>query len=190
MVEKEGSELPRDCPICWSAYDNIFRTPKLLQCQHSFCIECLAHLSLVSDGRGQLPCPLCRHPTALPPDRLVTELPTNEAVLRLLRLAPNPIVLEGHRLCLREQRQSWHFLRQPRVYTLDLGPEMDANAGHPPESPQTGTTSLPRRTTLRECARNPQLRIFTYLMAIILSMTVLLIFSVFWTKQFLGWGGG
>ena len=41
----------------------------------------------------------------------------------------------------------------------------------------------------RECVRNPHFRIFAYLMAVILSVTLLLIFSIFWTKQFF-WGMG
>ncbi|KAJ6652057.1 hypothetical protein lerEdw1_015260 [Lerista edwardsae] len=178
-----------DCPVCWSPFDNTFRTPKVLQCQHSFCLECLAHLSLVSPAQGRLQCPLCRHPTVLPSGQPVTHLPTDEAVLRRLRLEPSQIVLQGRQLCLKEPRRSRYFLRQPRVYTLDLGPEPDAATDIRQDTPTVASTTLPGRTPLRECARNPQLRIFTYLMAVILSVTVMLIFSVFWTKQFFGgWG--
>ncbi|XP_042336227.1 E3 ubiquitin-protein ligase RNF183 [Sceloporus undulatus] len=184
MAEKQSLKLASECPVCWNPYNNTFRTPKLLQCHHSFCIECLAHLSLVSSPQNRLQCPLCRHPTMLLSNQAVTELPTNEAVLHLLHLEPNLIILEGRQLYLKEQHKSRYFLRQPRVYTLDLGtePSMDIY----PEPVQTGTISLPDRIHLRECARNPQLRLFAYLMAIILSMTLLLIFSIFWTKRFFG----
>ncbi|EMP28376.1 hypothetical protein UY3_14558 [Chelonia mydas] len=151
MSEGLCGESEADCPVCWNPFNNTFRTPKLLECQHSFCIECLAHLSLVSPARNRLQCPLCRHPTVLPSNQPITELPTNSDVLRLLKLEPNHIILEGRQLCLKDEQKS--------------------------------------RSSLRQCIRNPQFRIFAYLMAIILTVTLLLIFSIFWTKQFL-WGIG
>ncbi|XP_048368523.1 E3 ubiquitin-protein ligase RNF183 [Sphaerodactylus townsendi] len=194
MTEKQSQGPAADCPICWNPFDNTFCTPKVLQCQHSFCIECLAHLSLVSTMRNRLQCPLCRHPTVLPSNQTITELPTNDAVLRLLRLEPNHIILEGRQLCLKEQRKSRYFLRQPKVYTLDLGPETDSSSASRQDlTPLGGTattiTTQPSSTSLLNCVRDPQFRLFTYLMAIILSVTLLLIFSIFWTKQIF-WGMG
>lgn len=186
-VDQEPS-LVSECAVCWNAYDNIFRTPKLLRCGHSFCIECLAHLSLISATRSQLPCPLCRCLTMLPANQQVTELPTDVTILHKLGLEPNHIILEGRQLCLKEQRKARYFLRQPRVYTLDLGVDPELGTQTYPESPQPATVAstptAPRRSLLRECIRNPHLRIFTYLMVIILSVTLLLVFSVFWTKNF------
>ncbi|XP_024073246.2 E3 ubiquitin-protein ligase RNF183 [Terrapene carolina triunguis] len=187
MSEGLRREPEADCPVCWNSYNNTFRTPKLLECQHSFCIECLAHLSLVSPARNRLQCPLCRHPTVLPFNQPITELPTNSDVLRLLKLEPNHIILEGRQLCLKDERKSRYFLRQPRVYTLNLGTDPGPRLGSFQASPRP--TSIPSRSSLRQCIRNPQFRIFAYLMAIILSVTLLLIFSIFWTKQFL-WGIG
>ncbi|XP_063172443.1 E3 ubiquitin-protein ligase RNF183 [Candoia aspera] len=187
MDRKGEPGLASDCPVCWNAYDNFFRTPKLLRCGHSFCIECLAHLSLVSPAPNQLPCPLCRCPTVLLANQRVTELPTNIAVLHLMGLEPNHIVLEGRQLYLKEQRKRRYFLRQPRVYTLDLGMETELSTHSHHESPPPvtpTTTAVPGHSLLRECVRNPQLRIFTYLMVIILSVTLLLIFSIFWTRHF------
>uniref|UniRef100_A0A8C8SXL6 Ring finger protein 183 n=1 Tax=Pelusios castaneus TaxID=367368 RepID=A0A8C8SXL6_9SAUR len=176
------SEEPEaHCPVCWNPYNNTFHTPKLLECRHSFCIECLAHLSLLSPAHNRLQCPLCRHPTVLPANQPITELPTNSAVLRLLNLEPNHIILEGRQLCLKQERKSRYFLRQPRVYTLDLEPDPGPRLG----SSQPPPTSIPSRSSLRECVRNPHFRIFAYLMAMILSVTLLLICSIFWTKQFL-----
>ncbi|XP_061460149.1 E3 ubiquitin-protein ligase RNF183 [Rhineura floridana] len=194
MAEKQSQGLAADCPVCWNPYDNTFRTPKVLHCQHSFCIECLAHLSLVSPAQNRLQCPLCRQPTVLPSDQPVTELPTDDAVLRRLHLEPKHIVLEGRQLCLKEQCKSRYFLRQPRVYTLDLGPVTDPSLESyrepvRPATATTTTTTLPNRSRLWLHGCNPQLRIFTYLMAVILSVSLLLIFSTFWTRQFFwGWG--
>ncbi|XP_023447937.1 E3 ubiquitin-protein ligase RNF183 isoform X2 [Dasypus novemcinctus] len=192
MAEPPGREPEAECPVCWNPFNNTFHTPKVLDCCHSFCVECLAHLSLVTPARRRLLCPLCRQPTVLASGQPVTDLPTDTAVLTLLRLEPHHVILEGRQLCLKDQPKSRYFLRQPRVYTLDLGPEPGSQAGHPQDAaPATrpGPVSIPSRYSLRECFRNPQFRIFAYLMAVILSVTVLLVFSIFWTKQFI-WGVG
>ncbi|XP_015503661.1 RING finger protein 223 [Parus major] len=61
---------PVECSICFTSYDNAFKTPKVLQCSHVFCLECVARLSAALPGPAgpgePLPCPLCRQPTALP----------------------------------------------------------------------------------------------------------------------------
>ncbi|XP_004712591.1 E3 ubiquitin-protein ligase RNF183 [Echinops telfairi] len=190
MAEQRGREPEAECPVCWNAFNNTFHTPKVLACYHSFCVECLAHLSLVTPARRRLLCPLCRQPTVLASGQPVTDLPTDTAMLTLLRLEPHHVILEGRQLCLKDQPKSRYFLRQPRVYTLDLGPE-PPNPARPPQdtAPATVVASIPSHYSLRECVRNPQFRIFAYLLAVILSVLLLLIFSIFWTKQFL-WGMG
>ncbi|PNJ72497.1 E3 ubiquitin-protein ligase RNF183 [Pongo pygmaeus] len=192
MAEQQGWELEAECPVCWNPFNNTFHTPKMLDCCHSFCVECLAHLSLVTPARRCLLCPLCRQPTVLASGQPVTDLPTDTAMLTLLRLEPHHVTLEGRQLCLKDQPKSRYFLRQPRVYTLDLGPQPGGQTG-PPLDTASATVPTPIRIpshySLRECFRNPQFRIFAYLMAVILSVTLLLIFSIFWTKQFL-WGVG
>lgn len=192
MAHQQGRKPEAECPVCWNPFNNTFHTPKVLDCCHSFCVECLAHLSLVTPARRRLLCPLCRQPTVLASGQPVTDLPTDTAVLTLLRLEPHHVILEGRQLCLKDQPKSRYFLRQPRVYTLDLGAEPDSQTVPPQDrAPATRPTpvSIPSHYSLRECFRNPQLRIFAYLMAVILSVTLLLIFSIFWTKQFL-WGMG
>lgn len=190
MTEPQGQELTAECPVCWNPFNNTFHTPKVLDCCHSFCVECLAHLSLVTPARRRLLCPLCRQPTVLASGQPVTDLPTDTAMLTLLRLEPHHVILEGHQLCLKDQPKSRYFLRQPRVYTLDVGPEPGSQTGPPQDTaPATRPVPIPSHYSLRECVRNPHFRIFAYLMAVILSVTLLLIFSIFWTKQFF-WGMG
>ncbi|XDA71784.1 hypothetical protein R6Z07F_002071 [Ovis aries] len=182
MAEQQGREP--ECPVCWNPFNNTFHTPKVLDCCHSFCVECLAHISLATPTRRLL-CPLCRHPTVLASGQPVTDLPTDTAVLTLLRLEPHHVILEGHQLCLKNQPKSRYFLRQPRVYTLDLGPEPGSQAGHPQDvGPGTRPVPIPSRYSLRECFRNPHFRIFAYTMAVILCGTVLFIFSIFCTRRF------
>ncbi|KAB0407523.1 hypothetical protein E2I00_012831, partial [Balaenoptera physalus] len=145
MAEKQGREP--ECPVCWNPFNNTFHTPKVLDCCHSFCVECLAHLSLVTPARRRLLCPLCRQPTVLASGQPVTDLPTDTAVLTLLRLEP-------------------HHDVAPTTIPIPI--------------------PSPSHDSLRGCFRNPQFRIFAYLLAVILSVTLLLIFSIFWTKQFFG----
>ncbi|XP_046754683.1 nascent polypeptide-associated complex subunit alpha, muscle-specific form isoform X1 [Gallus gallus] len=85
-----------ECKICYNYFDLERRAPKLLECLHTFCQECLSQLHLraaqqppaasepgagpgAGPGRaavGSLACPLCRHRTALP-DHRVHGLPVN-----------------------------------------------------------------------------------------------------------------
>ncbi|XP_071607913.1 RING finger protein 228 [Heliangelus exortis] len=82
-----------ECKICYNYFDLERRAPKLLECLHTFCQECLSQLHLratqqpptaepgpgLGPGRsagGSLACPLCRHRTALP-DHRVHGLPVN-----------------------------------------------------------------------------------------------------------------
>lgn len=88
-----------ECKICYNYFDLERRAPKLLECLHTFCQECLSQLHLRAaqqppanagsaaepaaapgrpggGGGGSLACPLCRHRTALP-DHRVHGLPVN-----------------------------------------------------------------------------------------------------------------
>ena len=66
-VAKQALEKLEDqltCAICLDA----FKDPKLLQCFHVYCKDCLQQL-VVTDRQGQLSlcCPTCRQSTLLPP---------------------------------------------------------------------------------------------------------------------------
>ncbi|XP_038054606.1 E3 ubiquitin-protein ligase TRIM71-like [Patiria miniata] len=69
-----------ECSIC----TNRFRQPKLLDCLHSFCLQCLQELRQSQDPRGtKLTCPLCRCETTLKGSG-VADLPNNVAFSALV----------------------------------------------------------------------------------------------------------
>ena len=101
----------------------MFKTPKLLDCTHTFCLECLSRLMAVTGasdqdqggagggagahppagppGAGHLSCPFCRQQTALSalgPPALAT---SREVLCRLPRHQQHeePVWLEGQKLC-------------------------------------------------------------------------------------------
>ncbi|XP_054839868.1 E3 ubiquitin-protein ligase RNF182 [Eublepharis macularius] len=117
-----GGWEAHECRICYNRFDLERRAPKLLECLHTFCQDCLAQLHLRavlaahSSGRGgpaadaAIACPLCRHPTALP-DCRVHSLPVNTKLLERLPLraaaAAWPELTAGQRRALLQpSRQS------------------------------------------------------------------------------------
>lgn len=72
-----------ECAVCFSQFNNVFNTPKVLQCGHTFCLECLARMNIKSSQPESLQCPLCRAYTPLPSLGL-PKLDTDMAVLSCL----------------------------------------------------------------------------------------------------------
>ncbi|XP_075041549.1 E3 ubiquitin-protein ligase RNF183 isoform X2 [Mixophyes fleayi] len=171
-----------ECPVCWNPYNNTFRTPKLLNCRHSFCMECLARLSFMTQIRNRLQCPLCRDTTVLQLDQVITDLPTNTAILGQLKLEP-----QKHPVCTRDSRRLNFFQRPPSVYTLNVG--QDSGSLYDPHQTQVRTPlpTIPSDESSCHCFQNPQFRMFSYLMITMVIVTMLLIFSIFWTRKLL-WG--
>ena len=80
-LPQDAQTLMFECSICIEQYStDIGRTPRSLQCGHTFCSECLRIL-LTSRG---VKCPICsiEHPLSSPD---VSQIPVNYAVLETLR---------------------------------------------------------------------------------------------------------
>uniref|UniRef100_A0A8D3B9A3 Ring finger protein 183 n=1 Tax=Scophthalmus maximus TaxID=52904 RepID=A0A8D3B9A3_SCOMX len=70
-----------ECAICFCSYDNIFKTPKLLVCGHTFCLECLARINVISPQLKTLSCPVCRELTEIPHGQDLPRLGNNEDII-------------------------------------------------------------------------------------------------------------
>ena len=66
LREKDGNKLEKilECPICLEE----IKDPKMLPCQHSFCMEdCLKSLMVDSNSvRKEIICPICRKKCSVP----------------------------------------------------------------------------------------------------------------------------
>lgn len=68
-----------ECKICYNYYDLGRRAPKILECLHTFCEECLHALHLREERPWRVTCPICRHRTPVP-DYRIRNLPNNTKV--------------------------------------------------------------------------------------------------------------
>ncbi|XP_062409089.1 E3 ubiquitin-protein ligase RNF182 [Sardina pilchardus] len=68
-----------ECKICYNYFDLDRRAPKILECLHTFCRECLHALHLREERPWRISCPLCRHRTPVP-DYQIQNLPNNTKV--------------------------------------------------------------------------------------------------------------
>lgn len=98
-----------ECPICYISYDNIFKTPLLLPCSHTFCMECLSRLCLFLKKSQEFPCPLCRNLAPIPPEGGVPKIQPNLDIVA--QLPPDlqnlqEVWLAGYKLCSVRKKDS------------------------------------------------------------------------------------
>ncbi|KAK3595639.1 hypothetical protein CHS0354_009605 [Potamilus streckersoni] len=86
---KEATHRELNCPICLE----IFESPKVLTCLHTFCEKCIGRharsLKEAGTQSGIITCPICRNPIPAPTadqtqDEWAAKLATNSIVLSLL----------------------------------------------------------------------------------------------------------
>ncbi|XP_044247351.1 RING finger protein 223 [Ursus arctos] len=152
-----GSEKvasPLECSICFSGYDNIFKTPKELSCTHVFCLECLARLAAAQPtgrpGSEAVPCPFCRQPTAVPAAGAPALRTSRQLQARMpahLR-REEPVWLEGTKLCCRPP-PSTPGLPAPGFVCVDVGLSKPAEPTAPTPTPTPGPTR--RQGRLARC---------------------------------------
>ncbi|XP_053328467.1 RING finger protein 223-like [Spea bombifrons] len=151
-----------ECPICFVTYDNVFKTPLLLPCSHTFCMECLAKLCIFQKELDTFCCPICRGAVTIPPGG-VPKLPPNMAVVA--QLPPwmgslQEVWMEGSKLCWKRrngegcvtttQNTVSHFPSGAEdnviiVYLLGTGPA-------PPNLSSPGNlVIMPRQPYYRRC---------------------------------------
>ncbi|KAL4216932.1 Zinc ion binding [Mactra antiquata] len=83
-----SSQIQRqvECPVCFEQ----FTTPKVLPCQHTFCLRCLETNHNTNGGGNRVSCPECRAQHQIPSNG-ISGFPTSVTVQRLIEAlsAPN-----------------------------------------------------------------------------------------------------
>ena len=61
-----------ECSVCYEHYDRNTRVPKLLPCEHTFCLACLTSLSVSTGSLDEVECPICRAKHSVPSSGFTT----------------------------------------------------------------------------------------------------------------------
>lgn len=70
-ISASGDSPEVECPVCYQEYDQDHKLPRMLECLHVFCTECLHNIQLSPvhppdpNSPPSISCPLCRHTTPL-----------------------------------------------------------------------------------------------------------------------------
>ncbi|KAG7326322.1 hypothetical protein KOW79_009723 [Hemibagrus wyckioides] len=168
--DEEVWDAAPECSICFTSYDNTFKTPKVLQCNHTFCLECLSRFVAVSPEQKatQIICPLCRQPTSVP-ENGPPALSTSQEVLEQLpshQQQEEHVWLDGERLCYSNPQS-------PNGVCIEIGGSKQQN-----ENRQEETENNSSR--LRNCTR--LVRTWQRLLIFLLVLVILLII-VIWPIQ-------
>ncbi|PKU34031.1 hypothetical protein llap_15666 [Limosa lapponica baueri] len=106
------TSLDMDCLVCFNKY-NIYRVPKLLDCQHAFCAVCLKLILRKEENTWIITCPLCRKATFVS-GGLIRTLQNKEDIMEHLE---NPDSnLEVHISAMGLDSHSWTLSSQDALY--------------------------------------------------------------------------
>uniref|UniRef100_A0A4W3JVJ9 RING-type domain-containing protein n=1 Tax=Callorhinchus milii TaxID=7868 RepID=A0A4W3JVJ9_CALMI len=133
-----------ECPVCYVSYDNGPKTPLLLSCGHTFCMECLSRMCIFTKQTDTFSCPLCRAAISIP----AGGIPKLSANLEMMSSFPpglqdlQTVWLEGSRLCWLKKNGSEDL---GMVVTLQLLPHPE----HPYPPHMVGVHHPPRLSRYR-----------------------------------------
>ncbi|XP_068460375.1 RING finger protein 223 [Clinocottus analis] len=170
-----------ECAVCFSQFNNVFRCPKMLQCRHTFCLECLARINVKSAEPDAIQCPLCRGLTPLPALGL-PKLATNSTLLSYLPAAM-------------QRAYSVRFLRNkgklqvkrssegPRQWTRSSAGSLDVGLPNPPAEPPARGESLGH--ALLRVSRGPccHALLLTAVMTLVVTLMGIVVFLLIYYKK-------
>ncbi|XP_064028137.1 E3 ubiquitin-protein ligase RNF186 [Pogoniulus pusillus] len=107
-----------DCLVCFNKY-NIYRVPKLLECQHSFCAVCLKLILRREQSTWLITCPLCRKATMVS-GGLIRTLQNKEDIMEHLESPESN--LEVHISALGLDSNSWTLSSQDALHREEAAP--------------------------------------------------------------------
>lgn len=128
VPQRDMTEM--ECPICYQEYNHSVKCPRVLDCLHIFCSECLHQIQLSAPSPTvhappSISCPLCRHQTPLHAGSTLS-LPPNYHILACLpsMAFPVPVSMAAHfttahgsggapQVLLSLEQQDAHFIILP-----------------------------------------------------------------------------
>src|SRR6218665_182165 len=122
---KDNSDLQelQDSTICCICTE-IYKSPKLLPCGHTFCLKCSQKTALkASKGPGdEMPCPICRQQFKIPSDGL-TGLQNNyyvEGLIRVAQILDSSVgKLDACDACLEDNQELDKVVERADMYCCD-----------------------------------------------------------------------
>ncbi|KAM3611559.1 uncharacterized protein V6R79_020562 [Siganus canaliculatus] len=176
-----------ECSICFSQFNNVFRCPKMLQCKHTFCLECLARMNVKSVQPDSIQCPLCRSFTPLPTlglPRLTTDsnvlssLPAAMQRVYSIRFLRNKGKLQVKRPRSADGNHRWNHRSLTSLRSVNRS--LDVGLPSPPAGGHSETSSMGQ--ALFSLTGRPACRAF--LLTSVVMMMVLLIGAVIFLFTF------
>ncbi|XP_012686013.1 RING finger protein 225 [Clupea harengus] len=175
-----------ECAICFSQFDNVFRTPKMLGCNHTFCLECLARMNVKSAQPNSIQCPLCRGFTPLP-NLGLPKLATDSTVLSYLPAAMQRVYSirfsrnKGRLQVKRPNEGVPPLAAQTVSHTLDVGQPSSSGSSGASREQQGQAQGRGCLAGLRRLGRRPACRACimatTVLLMVLLTIVVIFLLS-------------
>ncbi|XP_026791697.1 RING finger domain-containing protein [Pangasianodon hypophthalmus] len=153
-----GDSPEVECPVCYQEYDKDRKLPRMLECLHVFCTECLHNIQLSPvhppdpNSPPSISCPLCRHSTPLEGgdahslpcnSRILAQLPP--VTFRLPVSVSTRLATVTQRVILSLESRDARFIILP---TVSLRVEQMGEGTSTPESIASTVEGLRRRKSL------------------------------------------